>query len=127
MMLLAVLLAGVAFYEAFVGLRTLRHIKDMTATTSASLGIVKSTTMSDEEKAGSMQASSLRMLSALFAMLWKILAATAAAALVLYVASFALGSFEDLLAYSIRPLPLVAVIVFLVVYGKLRHGRAARS
>ncbi|MEZ5896982.1 MAG: hypothetical protein R3C51_11350 [Parvularculaceae bacterium] len=125
MMLLAIFLAGIVFYEVFVGLRTLTHIQAMMETSQASLAVVQSSTMSDEDKAAAMQSASLKMFGGVFMMVAKLFAAGAATAAVLYAISLVRWSFNDLLAYSIKPIPLVAVVVFLIVYGKIRHGRHA--
>ena len=127
MMLLAIFAAGIAFYEVFVGLGALKHVADMMATTNGSLAVVKSTTLSDEEKAAAMQKSSAAMFAAIFLMLAKILAASAAAAIVLFLISLVKWNFEELALYSIKPVPLIAVVIFLALYGKFRHGRRAKG
>jgi hypothetical protein len=124
-MLLAIFAAGIVFYETFVALKTLSHVRAMMETTQGSLAIVQSTTMSDEEKASAMQQSSVKMIGGVFMMTGKLLIAVAATAAALYAISLVRWSFDGLIAYSIKPVPLIATVVFLIAYGKLRHGRRA--
>jgi len=122
-MIVVILLAGVVFYEAFFALRTLADVDTMQTTMLDSLGVVRSTTMSDEEKAAAMQRSSLAMAGAVGAVTGKILAAVAASALFLFAVSLFAWSFRSLVEYSIKPLPLIAVISTILIYGMIRHGR----
>lgn len=123
MMLLAVLLAGIVFYEAFFALRTLENVGAMQETMRQSFAVVQSTTMSDEEKAAAMQKSSGAMFGSVALTTGKILAAVAASAAFLYLVSLFAWPFGEIVAYSIRPLPLAATIGVLIVYGFVRHGR----
>ncbi len=122
-MIVVILLAGVVFYEAFFALRTLADVDTMQTTMLDSLGVVRSTTMSDEEKAAAMQRSSLAMAGAVGAVTGKILAAVAASALFLFAVSLFAWSFRSLVEYSVKPLPLIAVISTILIYGMFRHGR----
>lgn len=126
-MLVAILVAAVAFYEVFMGLKTLTHLAAMSATSKSSMTVAQSTTMSDEEKAAAMRRASMAMFGATFQMIGKLAAAIAAAGAVLYVASLIKWPLSDLLAYSVEPIPLVATVFALFVYGKLRHGRRANA
>lgn len=123
MMLAVILLAGVAFYEVFAALRTLSNVQAMRATTQQALGVVQSKTMSDEEKAVAMQRSSVAMFASIGLTVLKIAAAVAAAVAVLYLVSLFAWSFDGLIEYSVKPLPLVAMIVGVTAYGMVRHGR----
>lgn len=122
-MIVVILLAGVVFYEAFFALRTLADVDTMQTTMLDSLSVVRSTTMSDEEKAAAMQRSSLAMAGAVGAVTGKILAAVAASALFLFAVSLFAWSFRSLVEYSVKPLPLIAVISTILIYGMIRHGR----
>lgn len=123
MMLLAVLLAGIVFYEAFFALKTLANVAAMQETMRQSFAVVQSTTMSDEEKASAMQKSSGAMLGSVALTVGKIFAAVAASAAFLYVVSMFAWPFDEIVEYSIRPLPLAATVGVLILYGYLRHGR----
>ena len=125
-MLAAILLAGVAFYEVFVALKTLSNVEKMRVTSQRAFSVVQSTTMSDEEKAVAMQRSSMSMFASIGLMAVKVTASIAAAGVVLYVISLFAWPFEDLVDYSIKPLPLVATIVGITAYGMVRHGRRKR-
>lgn len=122
-MIVVILLAGVVFYEAFFALRTLADVDTMQTTMLDSLSVVRSTTMSDEEKAAAMQRSSLAMAGVVGAVTGKILAAVAASALFLFAVSLFAWSFRSLVEYSVKPLPLIAVISTILIYGMIRHGR----
>lgn len=122
-MIVVILLAGVVFYEAFFALRTLADVDTMQTTMLDSLSVVRSKTMSDEEKAAAMQRSSLAMAGAVGAVTGKILAAVAASALFLFAVSLFAWSFRSLVEYSVKPLPLIAVISTILIYGMIRHGR----
>jgi hypothetical protein len=122
-MLVAVLLAGLVFYEAFVALKSLANVQAMQETVRGSFAVVQSTTMSDEDKAAAMQKSSIAMIGAVAVIAAKILAAVTASAIFLYAISLFTWPFGDIVEYSIKPLPLLATIVALTVYGMVRHGR----
>lgn len=122
-MLIAVIVAGLIFYEAFVALKSLANVQAMQETVRGSLAVVQSTSMSDDEKAAAMQKSSVAMIGSVGVIFAKILVAVAASAVFLYLVSLVAWPFNDLVEYSIRPLPLLAVIVILSVYGMVRHGR----
>lgn len=122
-MIVVILLAGVVFYEAFFALRTLADVDTMQTTMLDSLSVVRSKTMSDEEKAAAMQRSSLAMAGVVGAVTGKILAAVAASALFLFAVSLFAWSFRSLVEYSVKPLPLIAVISTILIYGMIRHGR----
>ena len=122
-MLIAVLLAGVVFYEAFVAFKSLANVQAMQDTVRGSMAVVQSTTMSDEDKATAMQKSSVAMIGSVAIIFAKILGAVAASAIFLYAISLFTWPFGEIVEYSVRPLPLLAVIVVLTVYGMVRHGR----
>lgn len=122
-MLIAVLLAGLVFYEAFVALKSLANVQAMQETVRGSLAVVQSTTMSDEDKARAMQKSSGAMIGSVGIIFGKIVLAVAASAIFLYAVSLLTWPFHEIVEYSIKPLPLLAVIVILTVYGMVRHGR----
>ncbi|OFX04623.1 MAG: hypothetical protein A3E78_05205 [Alphaproteobacteria bacterium RIFCSPHIGHO2_12_FULL_63_12] len=122
-MLIAVIVAGLIFYEAFVALKSLANVRAMQETVRGSLAVVQSTSMSDDEKAAAMQQSSVAMIGSVGVIFAKILVAVAASALFLYLVSLVAWPFNELVEYSIRPLPLLAVIVILSIYGMVRHGR----
>ncbi|MEK7265907.1 MAG: hypothetical protein AAB227_07385 [Pseudomonadota bacterium] len=122
-MLIAVLLAGLVFYEAFVALKSLANVQAMQETVRGSFAVVQSTTMSDEDKAAAMQKSSVAMMGAVGVIFGKILIAVAASAAFLYAVSLFTWPFHEIVEYSVKPLPLLAVIVILSVYGMVRHGR----
>ncbi len=122
-MLIAVLAAGLIFYEAFVALKSLANVQAMQETVRGSLTVVQSTTMSDEDKASAMQKSSVAMIGSVAIIFGKILVAVAASAIFLYAISLFTWPFGDIIDYSVKPLPLLAVIVILTVYGMVRHGR----
>lgn len=122
-MLIAVIVAGLIFYEAFVALKSLANVRAMQETVRGSLAVVQSTSMSDDEKAAAMQKSSVAMIGSVGVIFAKIFVAVAASALFLYLVSLVAWPFNELVEYSIRPLPLLAVIVILSVYGMVRHGR----
>lgn len=122
-MLIAVIVAGLIFYEAFVALKSLANVRAMQETVRGSLAVVQSTSMSDDEKAAAMQKSSVAMIGSVGVIFAKILVAVAASALFLYLVSLVAWPFNELVEYSIRPLPLLAVIVILSIYGMVRHGR----
>ena len=122
-MLIAILAAGIVFYEAFVALKALSNVAAMNRTVAASFAVVQSTTMSDEDKAAAMQKSGAAMFGAVGLTAAKIAAAAVAAFAFLYVVSLVTWPFEEILDYSLRPLPLLATIAVLTVYGFLRHGR----
>lgn len=128
-MLLPLILAGIAFYEVFFGLRVLSHIRGMSAAGSESLAVVRSEEMSDDDKSKAMLRMSGRVFRETGLALIKTLLAAAAAAAVLWLVSLILGpalgwSFDALLRFSVSLIGLIGVIVVLVIYGKLRsHGR----
>lgn len=122
-MLVAVLAAGLVFYEAFVALKSLANVQAMQETVRGSFAVVQSTTMSDEDKATAMQKSSVAMIGSAAIIAAKILAAVAASAIFLYAISFFTWPFGEIVEYSIRPFPLLATIAVLTVYGVIRHGR----
>ncbi len=122
-MLVAVLAAGLVFYEAFVALKSLANVQAMQETVRGSLAVVQSTTMSDEDKATAMQKSSVAMIGAVAVIAAKILAAVVASAIFLYAISLFTWPFGEIVEYSIKPLPLLATIAVLTVYGMVRHGR----
>ncbi len=122
-MLVAVLLAGLIFYEAFVALKSLANVQAMQATVKSSLAVVQSASMSDEDKAAALQKSSGAMMAAVAITTAKISAAVAASAIFLYVVSLFAWPFGEIIEYSIRPLPLLATIGGVTVYGMIRHGR----
>ena len=122
-MLIAVLLAAIVFYEAFAALKALSNVAAMQETMRASLSVVKSTTMTDEEKAVAMQKSSGAMIGSVAIVFGKILASVTASAAFLYAVSLVAWPFDELVAYSIKPLPLLAVVGVLAIYGMVRHGR----
>lgn len=122
-MLVAVLAAGLVFYEAFVALKSLANVQAMQETVRGSFAVVQSTTMSDEDKATAMQKSSVAMIGAVAIIAAKILAAVAASAIFLFAISFFTWPFGEIVEYSIKPLPLLATIAVLTVYGMVRHGR----
>ena len=125
-MLAAILLAGFAFYEVFVALKTLSNVETMRTTSRQALGVVQSKTMSDEEKAAAMQRSSLSMFASIGLMVLKVAASIAAAAAVLFAFSLFAWPFEELVDYSVKPLPLIATIVGVTAYGMVRHGGRKR-
>ena len=98
----------------------------MRATSKGAFGVIQSATMSDEEKAVSMQRSSMSMFASLAMMLVKIVASIAAAGVVLFAVSLFAWPLSDLIAYSVKPLPLAATIVGVTAYGMIRHGRRQR-
>jgi hypothetical protein len=122
-MIIAVLLAGLVFYEAFVALKAISNVQTMQKTMAASLLVVQSKSMSDEDKATAMQRSSIAMISAVAITLAKISLAGIATLTFLLVVSLVAWPLDEMLEYSIRPAPLVATIVVLTVYGIIRHGR----
>lgn len=122
-MLVAVLAAGLVFYEAFVALKSLANVQAMQETVRGSFAVVQSTTMSDEDKATAMQKSSVAMIGSVAIIAAKILAAVAASAIFLFAISLFTWPFGEIVDYSIKPLPLFATIVALTVYGMVRHGR----
>jgi hypothetical protein len=122
-MIIAVLLAGLVFYEAFVALKAISNVQTMQKTMAASLLIVQSKSMSDEDKATAMQRSSIAMISAVAITLTKISLAGIATLTFLLVVSLVAWPLDEMLEYSISPAPLVATIVVLTVYGIIRHGR----
>ncbi|HNR77820.1 MAG TPA: hypothetical protein PKM48_11865 [Parvularculaceae bacterium] len=122
-MLAAILIAGAAFYEVFVALKTLSDVRKMRATMDRALGVVQSKTMSDEEKATAMRKSSASMFGSIGLTVMKVATAVAAAAATLYVVSLFAWSFDDLIEYSVKPLPLIATIIGVTLYGMIRHGR----
>lgn len=122
-MLVAVLAAGLVFYEAFIALKSLANVQAMQETVRGSFAVVQSTTMSDEDKATAMQKSSIAMIGSAAIIAAKILAAVAASAVFLYAVSLFTWPFGEIVEYSIRPLPLLATIAVLTVYGVFRHGR----
>lgn len=123
MKIAVILLAGIAFYEAFIALQATSDALKMRETLSQAFAIVQSTTMTDEEKAVAMQRSSVAMISSVGLTVAKIAASVAAALLVLFVVSRFVWAFDDLLAYSFKPIPLIAVIIGVTLYGTVRHGR----
>lgn len=122
-MLVAVLLAAIVFYEAFAALKTFSNVAAMQETMRGSMAVVQSTTMSDEEKAEAMQKSSGAMIGSVAILFSKILAAVGVSAAFLYAVSLFAWSFDELVAYSVKPVPLLAVIGVLTIYGMIRHGR----
>ncbi len=122
-MLIAILLAGLVFYEAFVALKALSNVQAMQKTMAASLAVVQSKSMSDEDKATAMQQSSVAMISAVAMTLAKIALAVIATVAFLFVVSLVAWPLDEMLEYSVRPAPLVATIVVLTIYGMIRHGR----
>jgi hypothetical protein len=122
-MIVVILLAGIVFYEAFFALKTLTNVETMQATMRGSLAVVQSATMSDEEKAEAMQKSSIAMIGSVAIVAGKISLAVIATAGFLFLVSLFRWSFEDLVAFSVKPLPLLSTIGVLVVYGMVRHGR----
>lgn len=125
MMLLALILAGIAFYETFVALGAVRHIAEMSAAGARSVAVVRDTAMDDDEKGRAMRQASGAIFLGTGLMLAKTLLAVAAAGVVLWALALVVPSWtlEGLLAYSVSLVGLIGVIVALVVYGKLRHGR----
>ena len=122
-MLAIIFVAGIVFYEAFFALKALANVEAMQKTVAGSLAVVQSTAMSDEDKAAALQKSSGAMLAAVAVTTGKILAAVAASALFLFVVSLFTWPFDEIIAYSVKPLPLLATIAVLTVYGIFRHGR----
>lgn len=122
-MLIAILLAGLIFYEAFAALNSLTNVGAMQATVKNSLAVVQSTTLSDEEKAAALQKSSGAMITSVAIITAKIAAAVAASAIFLYAVSLVAWPFGEIVEFSVRPLPLLATIVVVTGYGMLRHGR----
>lgn len=122
-MIIAILLAGLVFYEAFVALKALSNVHAMQKTMAESLSVVQSTTMSDEDKATAMQKSSVVMISAVAMTLVKIAGAVIASVVFLFAVSLVAWPLKEMIEYSIRPAPLAATIVVLTVYGVIRHGR----
>ena len=126
MMLAALLIAGVVFYETFFALKSHRDAAAMQETVSAAFAVTQSTTMSDDEKAVAMRKSSVRMMGSVGLVIAKIAAACLAAAALLYLVSLFAWPFESLVSYSLRPLPLIATVSFVCLYGMVRHGRRKR-
>ena len=122
-MLIAILLAGLIFYEAFAALNSLANVGAMQATVKNSLAVVQSTPLSDEEKAAALQKSSGAMITSVAIITAKIAAAVAASAIFLYAVSLVAWPFGEIVEFSVRPLPLLATIVVVTGYGMLRHGR----
>lgn len=122
-MLAAILVAAIVFYETFVAQKALANVQAMQETVKASLAVVQSATMSDEDKATALQKSSGAMMAAVAITTAKISAAVAASAVFLYVVSLFAWPFGEIIEYSIRPLPLLATIGVVTVYGMIRHGR----
>ncbi len=123
MMLAAVIAAAIAFYEAFVAAKTPASVAALQAHVARSIGIFRSTTLSDEDKASGLQSLSGATFKAVAAIVAKIGAAGVAALAVLYAASFAAGPFETLAAYAVRPTPLIVSAAVLLLYAWIRHGR----
>lgn len=125
MMLIALILAGIAFYEVFVGTGTVAHVKAMSEAGSSSLAVMKNPDMDDDQKAVAMRKASGAMFAATGLMLAKTLLALAAAGVLLWIAALVVPawSFDGLVAYSLSWVGLAGVIVALLIYGKLRHGR----
>ena len=123
MKIAVILLAGIAFYEAFIALQATSDALKMRETLTHAFAIVQSTTMTDEEKAVAMQRSSVAMISSVGLTVAKIAASVAAALLVLFIASRFAWTYDDLLAYSLKPIPLIAVVGGVMFYGMVRHGR----
>lgn len=123
MKLAVILLAAIAFYEAFVALKATSDAFKMRETLTHAFAIVQSTTMTDEEKAVAMQRSSVAMIRSVGMTVAKIAASVAAALLVLFIASRFAWRFDDLIVYSLKPIPLIAVVGGVMLYGMIRHGR----
>lgn len=123
MMLLAVILAGVAFYEVFVRLQTMRQAQRIVATAAEAQRVVQSTILQDEEKAVQMQRGAAIMFSSAAVIAAKMALASLAAVAVLWLASLKVAPFAKLVSYSFSPLVLGATVVALSLYGWLRHGR----
>lgn len=125
MMLIALILAGIAFYEVFVGTGTVAHVRAMSDAGSSSLAVMKNPDMDDDEKAVAMRRASGAMFAATGLMLGKTLLALAAAGALLWIAALIVPawSFDGLVAFSLSWIGLGGVIVALLIYGKLRHGR----
>lgn len=124
-MLVPLILAGIAFYEVFFGLRVLAHIRAMSAAGSDSLAVVRSDTMSDDDKSKAMLRNSGIVFRETGLALVKTLLAAGAAALVLWLIALVLGpvmglSFTALVRFSVSLIGLVGVILALLIYGKLR-------
>lgn len=125
-MLIAILLAGVVFYESFVALKTLANVRSIQSTLSGSFAVVRSASMSDEEKAATLQRSSATMMGSVAMTAAKIVVAAAASAALLLLISFFAWPLHALIAYSVTPGALIAALAFLTLYGFLRHGRRKR-
>ena len=124
MKLVAIPFAAIVFYEAFVVLKSLSSLSSVQDSIARSFEIVRSTSMSDEEKAAGMQSLSLATLKGVAAIVGKISIAALASMAALYIASFVAGPFLSLVAYSTRPVPIAATIAAILLYAKLRHGGA---
>jgi hypothetical protein len=125
MMILALILAGVAFYEVFVGIDAVRHLQGMSEAGRSSLAVMRDPQMNDDEKAAAMRRASGAMFSNTALMLAKTLLAVAAAGVVLWLAALLVPAWtlEALLVYGLTWIGIAGVIVALLLYGKLRHGR----
>lgn len=125
MMLIALIIAGVVFYEVFIGLRTVAHIQSMSAAGRSSLAVIQDKDLDDDAKAVAMRRASGAMFSATGLMVVKTVLAVLASGVVLWLAAFLIPAwtFEDLLAYSVSWIGLGSVIIALIIYGKMRHGR----
>lgn len=125
MMLIALTLAGIAFYEVFVGAGTVAHVRGMSEAGKSSMAVIKDPDMDDDAKAVAMRRASGAMFKTTGLMLVKTLVALAAAGVVLWLAALVIPAwtFDGLVAYSLSWVGLGGVIVALIIYGKLRHGR----
>ena len=102
-MMLALILAGIAFYEVFVGIGTVRHLQGMSEAGRSSLAVMRDAEMDDDEKAVAMRRASGAMFSDTALMLVKTLLAVAAAARLSgpVAPAVAAWTLEALLIYSL--------------------------
>ncbi|GLS26278.1 hypothetical protein [Marinibactrum halimedae] len=122
-MFAVVMLASIVFWELFIVVKANSTAKELLGITKQSLGVIRSESMDDDEKAIAMQKNSLNMLKQVFLCCLKIMAALFGSFVVFYMAHITGGwTLEELALYSVNPIVLIAVVILLVVYGKIRHA-----
>lgn len=121
--LLVLIVAGLAFYEAFVGLRIMADVTRMSAISARSADVVRSTTMDDDAKGLAMRQASAGLFAAVGLATVKMAIALTAAALVVLAASRIAWPLSTLTQTAMTPAAIVIVTLAVAAYGYVRHGR----
>lgn len=116
------IVATVAFYEAFLWLRVAVPMRLLLAEGPRGLRTISST-MSDDDKERVLREASKQMLRATAELVLKVVLATAAAALTLCLGAVLLSvPFAEVEQAMLSPVSIAVLVVVALAYAKIRHA-----